>query len=65
MFIGKENDRSKRFDYLLKQTEIFSHFMTNTNKDKSASPVKKAGRPRKDRGETGKPAGAANGDPGE
>lgn len=41
-----ETDRSKRFDYLLKQTEIFSHFMTNNQKDKS--PLKpKAGRPRK------------------
>lgn len=42
-----ETDRSKRFDFLLKQTEIFSHFMTN-NQNKSTSPVKsKAGRPRK------------------
>lgn len=41
-----ETDRSKRFDFLLKQTEIFSHFMTNNQKDKS--PTKpKAGRPRK------------------
>ena len=41
-----ETDRSKRFDYLLKQTEIFSHFMTNNQKDKSPLKVK-AGRPRK------------------
>lgn len=54
-----ENDRSKRFDYLLKQTEIFSHFMSNNAKDKSASPVKKAGRPRKDKGEV-KPTAAGS-----
>lgn len=30
-----ETDRSKRFEYLLKQTEIFSHFMTNNQRDKS------------------------------
>ena len=42
-----ETDRSKRFDFLLKQTEIFSHFMTNQAKDKT-SPLKiKPGRPRK------------------
>uniref|UniRef100_A0A1B6BX17 Chromatin-remodeling complex ATPase chain Iswi n=1 Tax=Clastoptera arizonana TaxID=38151 RepID=A0A1B6BX17_9HEMI len=40
---------SKRFEFLLKQTEIFSHFMSNANKEKTATPVKKAGRPRKDR----------------
>ncbi|XP_065159905.1 chromatin-remodeling complex ATPase chain Iswi isoform X2 [Atheta coriaria] len=40
-----ENDRGKRFDYLLKQTEIFSHFMTNPA---TKSPTKpKAGRPSK------------------
>lgn len=43
-----ENDRSKRFDYLLQQTEIFSHFMTNTGPKNPSSPLKvKAGRPRK------------------
>ncbi|KAK0167266.1 hypothetical protein PV327_004688 [Microctonus hyperodae] len=43
-----ETDRSKRFDYLLQQTEIFSHFMTNNQKDKGGSPLKvKPGRPRK------------------
>ncbi|KAF6206099.1 hypothetical protein GE061_017324 [Apolygus lucorum] len=42
------NDRSKRFDFLLKQTEIFSHFMTNQGKQ--ASPTKpKPGRPRKEK----------------
>lgn len=41
-----ETDRGKRFEYLLKQTEIFSHFMTNNQKDKSPLKVK-AGRPRK------------------
>lgn len=27
-----DNNRSKRFDFLLKQTEIFSHFMPGSNK---------------------------------
>lgn len=36
-------DRSKRFDYLLQQTEIFTHFMSNTGP--KAKP--KAGRPKK------------------
>lgn len=27
-----DTNRSKRFDFLLKQTEIFSHFMPGTNK---------------------------------
>lgn len=35
-----QSDRSKRFDFLLKQTEIFSHFMTNSTK----SPTKPKGR---------------------
>ncbi|XP_075211463.1 nucleosome-remodeling ATPase imitation SWI [Lycorma delicatula] len=56
-----ETDRSKRFDYLLKQTEIFAHFMSN-NQGKSASPVKKAGRPRK---EKDKDAPKPSGDPGD
>uniref|UniRef100_A0A1B6L2G5 Chromatin-remodeling complex ATPase chain Iswi n=1 Tax=Graphocephala atropunctata TaxID=36148 RepID=A0A1B6L2G5_9HEMI len=60
-----ENDRSKRFDYLLRQTEIFSHFMTNNAKDKAASPVKKAGRPPKNK-DPKPPAGAlASGDAGD
>ncbi|OWR46917.1 Chromatin-remodeling complex ATPase chain Iswi [Danaus plexippus plexippus] len=42
-----ETDRAKRFDFLLKQTEIFSHFMTNTPKSGSSPPKPKAGRPRK------------------
>ncbi|XP_060530659.1 chromatin-remodeling complex ATPase chain Iswi isoform X1 [Cylas formicarius] len=38
-----ENDRGKRFDFLLKQTEIFSHFM-----NQSKTPTKpKTGRPKK------------------
>lgn len=41
-----EMDRSKRFDYLLKQTEIFTHFMTNTG-PKSPNKVKTVGRPKK------------------
>ncbi|XP_077293323.1 nucleosome-remodeling ATPase imitation SWI isoform X2 [Arctopsyche grandis] len=43
-----ETDRSKRFDFLLKQTEIFSHFMASSSKTTGGSPVKpKAGRPKK------------------
>lgn len=41
-----EKDRSKRFDYLLKQTEIFTHFMTNTG-PKSPNKTKTVGRPKK------------------
>lgn len=41
-----ETDRSKRFDYLLKQTEIFTHFMSNTG-PKSGVVKSKAGRPKK------------------
>ncbi|XP_025201140.1 chromatin-remodeling complex ATPase chain Iswi [Melanaphis sacchari] len=56
-----ETDRGKRFDYLLKQTEIFAHFMTaNQKKDGSSSanatgntPKKAKGRPRKPKAETG------------
>ncbi|XP_022908972.1 chromatin-remodeling complex ATPase chain Iswi isoform X2 [Onthophagus taurus] len=40
-----ETDRSKRFDYLLKQTEIFSHFMTSQNAKGKEKP--KTGRPKK------------------
>ncbi|CAG0914670.1 unnamed protein product [Notodromas monacha] len=46
-----DKNRSKRFDYLLKQTEIFAHFM-QSGKDKSTptSPLKvKPGRPKKER----------------
>src|SRR5690348_170002 len=36
-----EKNQGKRFDYLLKQTEIFSHFMMSSNRDKSpTSPLK-------------------------
>lgn len=39
------SDRGKRFDYLLKQTEIFSHFMNQPK-----TPTKpKTGRPKKDK----------------
>lgn len=42
-----EADRGKRFDYLLKQTEIFSHFM-----NQAKTPTKpKSGRPRKEKKE--------------
>uniref|UniRef100_T1JJZ1 Chromatin-remodeling complex ATPase chain Iswi n=1 Tax=Strigamia maritima TaxID=126957 RepID=T1JJZ1_STRMM len=41
-----EIDRSKRFDYLLQQTEIFAHFMSG-NTGAAASPTKlKPGRPK-------------------
>lgn len=43
-----EMDRSKRFDYLLKQTEIFTHFMTNTG-PKSPNKAKTVGRPKKNK----------------
>lgn len=50
-FDGKiKSDRGKRFDYLLKQTEIFSHFMTNTQARKPVSNpgARPKGRPRKE-----------------
>ncbi|RWS11514.1 SWI/SNF-related matrix-associated actin-dependent regulator of chromatin subfamily A member 5-like isoform X1 [Dinothrombium tinctorium] len=37
-------DRAKRFDYLLKQTEIFSHFMTSGTQGKDANKIKGPGR---------------------
>ncbi|XP_031635008.1 chromatin-remodeling complex ATPase chain Iswi-like [Contarinia nasturtii] len=43
-----EKDRSKRFNFLLKQTEIFTHFMTNTG-SKSPTKVKTVGRPKKNK----------------
>lgn len=39
-------DRTKRFDFLLKQTEIFTHFMSNSTK---SSPTKPKGRPKKNK----------------
>lgn len=38
-------DSGKRFDYLLKQTEIFSHFMSGAGS--KTSPEKPKGRPKK------------------
>ena len=35
-----ETDKHKRFDYLLKQTEVFSHFMGGSSKAKSPLKVK-------------------------
>ena len=35
-----ETDKHKRFDYLLKQTEVFSHFMGGPSKPKSPLKVK-------------------------
>lgn len=47
-----DTDRSKRFDYLLKQTEIFSHFMAGPRDKTPSSPLKcKPGRPNKDKKE--------------
>jgi SWI/SNF-related matrix-associated actin-dependent regulator of chromatin subfamily A member 5 len=45
----QELDRGKRFEFLLQQTEIFSHFMSGNKGEKStASPQKgKPGRPKK------------------
>lgn len=39
-----ETDRGKRFDFLLKQTEIFSHFMSQNPKGGTKP---KTGRPKK------------------
>lgn len=39
-----DTNRSKRFDFLLKQTEIFSHFMPGSNK--ITPEKKKSGRKR-------------------
>lgn len=59
-FVFQKSDRGKRFEYLLKQTEIFSHFMTNQSKTSSSgSPPKQKGRPRKE------PLPGSTGDPGE
>ncbi|XP_078494335.1 SWI/SNF protein [Ciona intestinalis] len=42
-----QQDHGKRFEFLLKQTEIFAHFMNPTVKTKSpTSPLKMRGRPR-------------------
>jgi len=47
-----DTDRSKRFDYLLKQTEIFSHFMAGPRDKTPSSPLKcKPGRPNKEKKE--------------
>ena len=41
-FVFQEVDRSNRFEFLLKQTEIFSHFMVTGGNKKNApsSPLK-------------------------
>lgn len=42
-----EKDRSSRFDFLLQQTEIFTHFMSATSAKSPTSPLKiKPGRPK-------------------
>lgn len=45
----QEQNRGKRFDFLLEQTEIFSHFMSSATSAKApSSPLKmKPGRPKK------------------
>lgn len=49
-FVLQEADRSKRFEYLLKQTELFGHFMSTAGSKAPSSPLKlKPGRPRKER----------------
>ena len=45
--IIQEMDRGKRFDFLLKQTEIFGHFMAVAPKAPSSPLKMKPGRPRK------------------
>lgn len=63
-----ETDRSKRFDFLLKQTEIFAHFMQAAPaKGSSGSPPAKAkGKSKKsDKAEKQPAASSSSGDPGE
>jgi len=57
----QENDRSNRFDFLMKQTELFAHFMTSADLIAKAggkapvSPLKmKTGRPRQKKDEKSK-----------
>ena len=48
-FLPQEKDRSNRFGFLLKQTELFSHFMQTGVKAGGGgptSPLKMKGRPR-------------------
>ena len=43
-------DRSNRFNFLLEQTEIFSHFMSDSKSKAPTSPLKmKQGRPKRSR----------------
>lgn len=61
---GSFNDmdpgQGKRFEFLLKQTEIFAHFMNPSMKTKTpTSPLKMRGRPRNEGGESSKSAAAA------
>jgi DNA-binding domain len=54
-----ETDRGKRFDFLLKQTEIFSHFVSTAN-SVPKSPLKvKPGRQKKEKKEKADDADAA------
>lgn len=46
-----ETDRGKRFDFLLKQTEIFSHFMTSQQPKAGTVPKPRIGRPKKEKSE--------------
>jgi hypothetical protein len=45
-----DNNRSKRFDFLLKQTEIFSHFMPGST-SKLTPEKKKKGRKKEEKEE--------------
>lgn len=48
LLISQLQDRSKRFKFLLEQTEIFTHFMNSGGNKTPTSPLKMSiGRPRK------------------
>lgn len=40
IFLHQAHDRSKRFNFLLEQTEIFGHFMNTSNSKSPKSPLK-------------------------
>lgn len=44
---AEDEGRSKRFEFLLKQTEVFSHFMGGSNKSKSPLKMKPQKAPKK------------------
>ncbi|XP_058459668.1 chromatin-remodeling complex ATPase chain Iswi [Malaya genurostris] len=57
-----ETDRSKRFEFLLKQTEIFAHFMQAAPAKGSSPPAKPKGKPKKAEKAA---ASSVTGDPGD